>query len=480
LGASTATAQPKPAQPPSPTLERGLSVYDSEDYLSASIELLNVVDEGTNDSVANRQRAEFFLAKTLFQLKLHVAALAMFDRVATAGSHVHRYHAPTLKWLIAIGEHVPVSMLAHMVLLYVGDLDDPMYIDVRDRVATVIGSALMTQGQVIDAATLFETVAPDADEFAAATIALGTAYASLGKWDESIAAFKRTPSGSDHAAEAYLALAQLYFEREDVAQARTYYTLAGEASGPAAELARIEAFVLLDERHPLAAADRRLVRALLYTDYCASGHTHDAMSGAREDQSQLRAGLDSLLDLDDDAELYDAVAAVLASAEAGGRRQRAVVGAAIAADRVADVMAAVDALDRELALVSTMDSAWRTTAIADLVQTELVLRRALAVADAGKALRPHLAGVWRGLPTVVDAPSATTKELGAVAAGCPDGPPPEPPADPEVPVVVKENTRIPPHAPNNSCVGCSSSSGASNTLGLAFILLLAARRRTRS
>ncbi len=58
-----------PAGPPSKTLDRATKLYDSEDYYSASIELNKVVEGQTADDEANRQRAEFFMGKTLFNMK---------------------------------------------------------------------------------------------------------------------------------------------------------------------------------------------------------------------------------------------------------------------------------------------------------------------------------------------------------------------------------------------------------------------------
>src|SRR5687767_10978725 len=53
--------------PPSKMLERAKKLYDRGDYYSATIELDKVM-KGTEDSEANKQRAEFFMGKALFHL----------------------------------------------------------------------------------------------------------------------------------------------------------------------------------------------------------------------------------------------------------------------------------------------------------------------------------------------------------------------------------------------------------------------------
>src|SRR6478736_3367805 len=53
--------------PPSKTLERAIKLYDKKDFFSASIELKKVLDGESGDDAKNKQRAEFFMGKTLYQ-----------------------------------------------------------------------------------------------------------------------------------------------------------------------------------------------------------------------------------------------------------------------------------------------------------------------------------------------------------------------------------------------------------------------------
>ncbi|HLU65137.1 MAG TPA: hypothetical protein VKZ63_02610, partial [Kofleriaceae bacterium] len=68
-GTPTAAPEPPPDnKPPTKTLERAIKLYDKKDYYSASIELGKVLNGETDDSEANKQRAEFFMGKTLYQM----------------------------------------------------------------------------------------------------------------------------------------------------------------------------------------------------------------------------------------------------------------------------------------------------------------------------------------------------------------------------------------------------------------------------
>src|SRR5207247_3171833 len=66
--AKATIADTAPGGPASKTLDRAIKLYDGEDFYSASIELNKVVEGQTSDDEANRQRAEFYVGKTLYKL----------------------------------------------------------------------------------------------------------------------------------------------------------------------------------------------------------------------------------------------------------------------------------------------------------------------------------------------------------------------------------------------------------------------------
>ena len=94
--------------PPSKTLQKALKLYENKDYYSASIELHKVIEGETGDSDANRQRAEFWMGKTLYHLNFFSAALSYFDRIVQKGEQ-HRYYNATLKWLASLSRQLPES-----------------------------------------------------------------------------------------------------------------------------------------------------------------------------------------------------------------------------------------------------------------------------------------------------------------------------------------------------------------------------------
>ena len=92
LTSSVAFAQS--SSPPSKTLERAIKLYDKQDFFSASIELKKVLDGESGDDAANKQRAEFFMGKTLYQMSFYAASASMFDMIVQDKNQT--YHDATI------------------------------------------------------------------------------------------------------------------------------------------------------------------------------------------------------------------------------------------------------------------------------------------------------------------------------------------------------------------------------------------------
>src|SRR3569623_3255461 len=66
-------AAPTGAEPSKP-LDRALKLYDTDDFFSASIELNKVIEGESGDSEANKQKAEFWMGKALYNMKIYSAS----------------------------------------------------------------------------------------------------------------------------------------------------------------------------------------------------------------------------------------------------------------------------------------------------------------------------------------------------------------------------------------------------------------------
>src|SRR5688572_21382041 len=133
--------------PPSKTLERAIKLYDKKDFFSASIELKKVLDGESGDDAGNKQRAEFFMGKTLYQMGFYAGSLAYFDKIVQAGP-AHGYHGATLKWLAALSRVLPeTSGILEKIGTYdPAGLDAPIMEGVRDELYYLLGRHFYRKG----------------------------------------------------------------------------------------------------------------------------------------------------------------------------------------------------------------------------------------------------------------------------------------------------------------------------------------------
>lgn len=98
---------PPPAEgPPSEAMAAGLRLYQQKAFREASVQFQRVVEGATTDAEANKQKAQFFLGKSLFHLKFYQSALSVFEEIVQIGES-HLYFKPTLEWLAQISRVLP-------------------------------------------------------------------------------------------------------------------------------------------------------------------------------------------------------------------------------------------------------------------------------------------------------------------------------------------------------------------------------------
>lgn len=106
-GTGEAAAPPPPAEgPPSEAMAAGLRLYQQKAFREASVQFQRVVEGATTDAEANKQKAQFFLGKSLFHLKFYQSALAVFEEIVQMGE-AHLYFRPVLEWLAQLSRVLP-------------------------------------------------------------------------------------------------------------------------------------------------------------------------------------------------------------------------------------------------------------------------------------------------------------------------------------------------------------------------------------
>jgi tetratricopeptide (TPR) repeat protein len=424
-------SQPEDGQgdPPSQTLARGTELYDKGDYFPASVELKKVVDGQSEDTPSNRQRAEFFLGKTLYQLGFYAGALAYFDRIATAGVN-HRYHNATLKWLAALSRVLPeTSGILEKIGAYdAAELEQPVLEDVRDELFYLLGRHYYIRGEFDQAIGLFTRVRRENPFFLRAKFFEGVTYVRKFEGKPAVEAFKELlaigadkPKQYDRAEVAkYQELATLqmarifystqqydtsikYYEKltqespdwlDSLFEAAWAYFMKTNNSKALGNIHTLNAPYFEDEFYP----ESTVLRAVIYYKYCLYDRALEAVAEYDSKYRPLRDNLKQVLDkYEDDAEFFGYVKSIKdGKAGIDEDTQRLVVSALV--DRtLRKTFNWVDELERELALHKKSADAWRSATIANEVLEQLTLQKSLAEADAGKLARERIERLAREL-----------------------------------------------------------------------------------
>ncbi|MEO8700774.1 MAG: hypothetical protein ABI867_12060 [Kofleriaceae bacterium] len=419
VGAVTAAS----AGPPSKTLERAIKLYDKQDFYSSHVELTKVVTGESGDDVANKQRAEFFIGKTLYQLKYYVPAMAMFDKIAAAGS-THAYHRAVLKWYVALVDTLGYPMPA-LRTYDSKDVDDPAMESVRDRLRYLrgvlavergeTGPAIEELGKVAKTSPLYRqaqlatafardqlaTFATGDDIGDKAAVLEGDRLARAKQWDKAIAAYGRARPAGPFAKQAMWGASWARLAK-----------LGGAGLEPYAGLA------LPAQTRELAGSEPPALSALLAVDYCAGKkQAPDGLASYRANAKAIDQELAKLVAFDDSAEFYEHVNP--RALQALSKLTQQLVRTALASPRIVAAFAFVGELTVELNALSTADKAFQTTQGAAEILQELTVQQAIAQADAGKLARTRVMALRKDLAAALAAPAKLPVGGVALAPVCP-------------------------------------------------------------
>ncbi len=422
---TTKTKNAKPPEdttPPTKTLQRATKLYNKKDYDSASIEFAKVINGETEDSPANKQRAEFFMGKTLYQMGYYAASLAYFDRIVELGTG-HLYYGVTLKWLAALSRVLPeTSGILEKIGQYdPSSLEEPVMEEVRNELYFLLGRHFYRQADFEQAITLFQSVSKEDPFFVKAKFFEGVTYVRQFKGKPAVAAFKDilviaeerpkyySKDDVDQFQElAWLQLARVFYSTQQFDTSIKYYEKLTQKSPdwlPSLFEASWAYFMktnnskALGNIHTLNAPyfedqffpESVLLKSVIYYKYCQYDRALAAVAEYDDLYRPLRKDLDEMLGkYEDNAEFYEYVKKVL-KAKAGlpDATQRLVLS--VLGDKtLRKTFAWVDELNKELKMLERADKAWQTTSISAEVLQELTVQQSLAEADAGKLARERI------------------------------------------------------------------------------------------
>lgn len=421
--------------PPSKTLERAIKLYDKKDFFSASIELKKVLDGESGDDAKNKQRAEFFMGKTLYQMGFYAGSLAYFDKIVQGGD-AHTYHGAALKWLAALSRVLPeTSGILEKIGTYDPKaLDDPSLASVKDELLFLLGRHYYRHGGDGDfdkAIGLFNQVDRNSEFYIKAKFFEGVTYVRKFEGKPAVDAFKEILIIGQEKPKAYKAddianyneLAQLqmarvfystqqfdtsikYFEKldqnsldwtESLFEASWAYYMKTLNSKALGNIHTLNAPYFENQFFP----ESLLLKAVIYFKYCLYDQAEEAIQDYNDKFIPLAKNLSDLVaKYDDNAEFYDYVKKVKASKAGLDVNTQRLVMSVLNDKTLLKTFAWVDELNHELDMLQKSDKAWQTTQVAAEVLQELTVQQSVAAADAGKVARDRVERLARELRTL--------------------------------------------------------------------------------
>jgi TolA-binding protein len=220
-------AAPPPAEgPPSEALANALRLYQEKKYPEASVQFQRIVEGEVKDSEGNKQKAQFFLGKSLYHLKYYQSALAVFDEISQQGGG-HAYFDQTLQWLAQLASQLPepagiIEKVGRYDLQQIEAQKEGEGKEFYAQLLYLLGRSKYAQGEFEQAIQLFDQVPKDSKWYVQAEMFAGISHVRQREARPAIQAFRKildaadegdlkTEDGDRIEDLAWLSLARMYY-----------------------------------------------------------------------------------------------------------------------------------------------------------------------------------------------------------------------------------------------------------------------------
>jgi TolA-binding protein len=189
-----ASSTPPSETPPSETLSAGLRLYQEERYPEAAVQFQRIAEGEIQDTPANKQKAEFFLGKTLYHLKYYQSALAVFDAVSVQGRG-HLFFDQTLQWLAQLASQLPepagiIEKVGRYDLSQIQQFNSGEGKEFYGQLLYLLGRSKYSKGEFDQAIQLFEEVPKDSKAYVQAKMFAGITHIRLRQARPAIQSFR--------------------------------------------------------------------------------------------------------------------------------------------------------------------------------------------------------------------------------------------------------------------------------------------------
>ncbi len=408
-------------------LDRALKLYEAggkDDLYAASIELFKLVEGESRADEADKQKAEFVMGKALYKLKFYSASLTYFDKIVQKGA-AHAHYNETLKWLAALSSDVAESsgVLDKIGKYNRADLDQPALESVRDQLYFLLGKYSYNKGKFKDAVPLFGAVSPKSEYYVQAKLFEGAVHVREYQARPAVESFKEvlrvSLESKDSKVKAYEDLANLslartfystgqydlavkYFDRvstdsydwaNSLFEASWANFMLKHAGYPKAlgNIHTLQAPFFENALKPESIAEALTVKATIYFYNCLYERAQQAIDEFNETVPALGVELARLAgkNLANDAFFEMAVGIRAGTSGLPPDVERA-ARAAISDRSLVRRFDYVKELDRELEQHERADPAWKSTAVASAVLTDITLQKSLTVNEAGDLAKQRI------------------------------------------------------------------------------------------
>jgi tetratricopeptide (TPR) repeat protein len=361
------------------------------------------------------------MGKTLYQLGYYSASLSYFERIVGKGA-AHSYYNATLKWLASLSRKLPESAgILEQIGKYQRDvLDTPDLQPVRDELYYLLGRWFYTQGKFGDAVSLFAAVPAESEFYAKAKFFEGITHVREYNAKPATEAFKailrraqektRDKSIAEYVELANLSLARVFYSTSQFELSAKYFdkipqdspdwlSSLFESSWAQYQLGLGGYSKALGNIHTLNAPyfeqeffpESLILKAVIYFYACMYDRSREALAEFNTLYPDLKKGLEDILaGHPDNAEFYEYMLKIRKGSSGLPERTERLARGALQDRTLRKNIAYVEELDRELKQVEEADAAWRSTAIAATILEDLMLKKSLAVNEAGNMARQRL------------------------------------------------------------------------------------------
>ncbi|MBN2573458.1 MAG: hypothetical protein JXP73_02735 [Deltaproteobacteria bacterium] len=422
-GRSKSTAAPLTSGGGTEAIDRGDKFYNSNSFYMASIEYNKAIEDQGSDELS-RQSAEFKMGKTLYKLHFFSAAISYFDRVVQKGPS-HPHYNETLQWLAALTRDVPDSagVLEKIGKYDRAELENPQLSTVRDELYFLLGKYNYQKNKFKEAVELFNMVNPKSPFYVQGKLFEGATHVREYNARPAVEAFKEVLRVAEDSSDpkvrpfqdlANLSLARVFYSTGQFVLATKYFDRVSPESydWPNSLFESSWANFMLKEAgyskalgnihtlrapffeyfiKPESAAEALTVKATIYFYNCLFDRASDAMAEFDEAVPDIRNGLQELLKKNtDNAQFFDA-AVKIRRGRSGMKAFVERAARAVLTDRsLAKRFGYVRELDKELTQHDKADVAWKATAVATNIFSDIGVNRALMVNEAGEMARKRI------------------------------------------------------------------------------------------